>query len=133
MLKHAWSGTSRGAAIPRTYWSRSVAQRPSKGWTLGHKPLIRPKVQVGPSHLGRPSPGFMGRPDRRPDPHARPFVFPDAERRGGHHWVARVVSQPVDYGLGRMLDAYVDDQLGLTLRGFYDIEEARVWLRDPDR
>ncbi len=43
--------------------------------------------------------------------------------------VAWVVSQPVAFGLGRMMQMLAEDRWNVEWRAFLDVDEARAWLR----
>ena len=52
------------------------------------------------------------------------------ERRNelGYQQIAFVVSRPEEYGMARMLAAYLDGQVDFVARAFQSIDEARSWL-----
>jgi hypothetical protein len=59
------------------------------------------------------------------------LVARDAERIGPHrNQIAMVASRPVDYGLGRMLEMMIEARTDVDFQVFYDIDDARAWLRE---
>lgn len=48
--------------------------------------------------------------------------------RIGYQHIAFVVGSPEEYGMGRMLAAHLDRQVGFVARAFQSLEEARAWL-----
>jgi hypothetical protein len=48
----------------------------------------------------------------------------------GRHRVAWVVGRAVDFGVGRMMHAFVDGHWEVEWSVFYTIDAARVWLRE---
>jgi hypothetical protein len=49
----------------------------------------------------------------------------------GYQQIAFVVSKPEEYGMARMLAAYLDGQVDFVAQAFVSIDEARVWLLAP--
>jgi hypothetical protein len=43
---------------------------------------------------------------------------------------ALVVSSDLDFGMGRMYEAFLDSDMGSQVRVFRDIDEARNWIED---
>lgn len=54
------------------------------------------------------------------------------EKRIGHHRVAWLVGRSVDFGIGRMMEAFSDGKLQIATCIFRDVEAARAWLLEPD-
>ncbi len=48
--------------------------------------------------------------------------------RIGHQQIAFVVGTSAEYGMGRMLGAYLDGQVSFTAHAFISIDEAQTWL-----
>jgi hypothetical protein len=46
----------------------------------------------------------------------------------GYQQIAFVVSRPEEYGMARMLAAYLDGQVSFVASAFQSIDEARTWL-----
>ena len=48
--------------------------------------------------------------------------------RIGYQQIAFVVDSPQEYGMARMLGAYLDGQVSFVAHAFTSIDEARAWL-----
>jgi hypothetical protein len=60
---------------------------------------------------------------------AAPFPS-QSEKRGEGYRTAVVVSRVVDFGMGRMAQAWTEDR-PFESRFFFDYEEAEEWLKEP--
>ena len=88
---------------------------------------FRPGMRVLIDHRGASLGGLTSDDMRR----RADILAADAERIGLQR-VATVVTKPVDFGLHRMLELLSEERRSFTWRVFYDIEEARDWLRGSD-
>jgi ABC-type amino acid transport substrate-binding protein len=52
----------------------------------------------------------------------------DRRNQLGYQRIAFVVSKPEEYGMARMLAAYLDGQVDFVASAFQSIDEARSWL-----
>ena len=51
-------------------------------------------------------------------------------RQLGDARIAIIVGRPVEFGVGRMAQAYTEESLAAEIGLFYSAEEAREWLRN---